>query len=52
MKIRVSDIKRSFDDLHVLDGISFDVEENEFLSIVGPTGCGKTTLAKLIAVSY
>jgi len=48
-KIKVSNLKKSFADLHVLDGISFDVKENEFLSIVGPTGCGKTTLAKLIA---
>ena len=33
----------------VLDNISFDVEEGELLSILGPTGCGKTTLLKIIA---
>lgn len=49
VKIRVSNIKKEFGELKVLDGISFDVKENEFLSIVGPTGCGKTTLAKIIA---
>lgn len=27
----------------VLDDISFDVKDGEFLCIVGPTGCGKTT---------
>ncbi len=48
-KIKVQNIKKYFADLHVLDGISFDVRENEVLSIVGPTGCGKTTLAKIIA---
>ncbi len=48
-KIRVNNIAMQFDDLHVLDGISFGVQENEFLSIVGPTGCGKTTLAKIMA---
>jgi ABC-type nitrate/sulfonate/bicarbonate transport system ATPase subunit len=49
IKIRVNGIIKYFDRLHILDDISFDVRENEFLSIVGPTGCGKTTLAKIIA---
>jgi ABC-type nitrate/sulfonate/bicarbonate transport system ATPase subunit len=49
VKIRVEKIQHRFGDLHVLDGVGFDVGENEFLSIVGPTGCGKTTLAKIIA---
>jgi ABC-type nitrate/sulfonate/bicarbonate transport system ATPase subunit len=48
-KIRVQDIRHGFGDLHVLDGVGFEVGQNEFLSIVGPTGCGKTTLAKIIA---
>lgn len=49
VKIKVQNIEKYFDDLHVLDQVSFDVKKNEFLSIVGPTGCGKTTLAKVIA---
>jgi ABC-type nitrate/sulfonate/bicarbonate transport system ATPase subunit len=48
-KIRIADLGKSFDGLEVIRGVSFDVKENEFLSIVGPTGCGKTTLAKMIA---
>lgn len=49
VKIHVHNIKKQFGELKVLDGISFVVKENEFLSIVGPTGCGKTTLAKIVA---
>jgi ABC-type nitrate/sulfonate/bicarbonate transport system ATPase subunit len=42
-KIEVKNLTKSFGDLLVLDNISFDVANGEFLSIVGPTGCGKTT---------
>jgi sulfonate transport system ATP-binding protein len=51
-KIEVKELTKSFGELLVLDNISFNVAEGEFLSIVGPTGCGKTTflnaLSKLI----
>lgn len=32
-----------------VDAIDLDVREGEFLSILGPAGCGKTTLLRLIA---
>lgn len=42
-KVAVKDLTKSFGDLLVLDRISFTVGSGEFLVIVGPTGCGKTT---------
>jgi len=35
--------------LPVLDSIGFQVDEREFVCLVGASGCGKTTLLKLIA---
>lgn len=35
--------------LHVIDHLSFEVNENEFLAIVGPSGCGKTTLLNILS---
>ena len=47
-KIRFSNFSKSFGKLLVLDNLNFVVKENDFLCIVGPTGCGKTTLCNLI----
>jgi ABC-type nitrate/sulfonate/bicarbonate transport system ATPase subunit len=47
-KIYFQNFTKSFGDLLVLDNITFGIEDGEFLVIVGPTGCGKTTLVKLL----
>jgi len=51
-KIKVRNLVKKFGRLLVLDDISFDVERGEFLCIVGPTGCGKTTFLNSIATLY
>jgi len=55
VKIEVKDLTKRFGDLLVLNRINFQVAQGEFLAIVGPTGCGKTTflncLSKLIPSS-
>ena len=33
---------------HILNDISFSVEKGEFVCIMGPTGCGKSSLMKLL----
>lgn len=48
-KIEVSNLTKRFGNLLVLDKISFDVAKGEFLSIVGPTGCGKTTFLNCLS---
>ena len=45
---KAENITKSFGELLVLDNISFDVNKNEVLAIVGPSGVGKSTLLKCI----
>lgn len=47
-KIEVHDLTKNFGDLKVLDNISFNIKKGEFVCIVGPTGCGKTTFLNLL----
>jgi sulfonate transport system ATP-binding protein len=48
-KVQVTNLTKRFDDLLVLDNISFDVYDGEFLCVVGPTGCGKTTFLNVLS---
>ena len=52
VKVRVNNLTKKFGDLLVLDDISFEVKEGEFLCIVGPTGCGKTTFLNSLTKLY
>ena len=48
MMLEVRDVKKNFDGLRVLDGISFDVEKSDVVAILGPSGSGKTTLLRCL----
>lgn len=51
-KVEVNHLTKSFGDLKVLDDISFQVNDGDFLCIVGPTGCGKTTFLNSLVKLY
>ena len=46
--LEVSDIRFSYSDGPVLDGLSLSVSTGEVVAIVGPNGSGKTTLLRLV----
>lgn len=42
--------KKSGEDIKVLKGLNFAVDEGEFVGIMGKSGCGKTTLLKVLGM--
>lgn len=44
--ISLDKVKLGYNDNTVIDGLSFDVREQDFICIVGPNGSGKTTLIR------
>src|ERR1700761_1426572 len=47
--IRIKDLKKSFDDYHVLRGIDLELYQGENLVVLGRSGTGKSVLIKIIS---
>ncbi len=47
--IRVDSIKKSFAEKTVIENLSLEVKKEEIVSLLGPNGCGKTTLLNIIS---
>ena len=46
--LTINNVVKRFDDATILDGISFSVKKSEVIVIVGPSGCGESTLLRCI----
>lgn len=51
-KVEVKNLTKNFGELQVLNDISFNIKKGEFICVVGPTGCGKTTFLNLLTRIY
>ena len=49
MAVELEGVSKHFGQFAALRDISFQVDEGEFLTLLGPTGCGKSTLLRIIA---
>jgi ABC-2 type transport system ATP-binding protein len=49
LAIRVVDLKRYFEEIKAVDGVSFTVEKGEIFSLLGPNGAGKSTTISMLS---
>lgn len=46
--LKVRDLKKSYGDHAVLKGVSYDIDQGKIVGLLGPNGCGKTSMIKSI----
>ncbi len=50
--LRIDELEFAYDTHQVIRGVSFEAHSGEVIGVIGPNGCGKTTLFRLIMGAY
>ena len=48
-EVVLKNIKKAYDKKNVIDGVDLEIKDKEFLVLVGASGCGKSTILRMIA---
>lgn len=48
-EVILKNLKKAYDKTKVIDGINLEIKDKEFLVLVGASGCGKSTILRMIA---
>lgn len=48
-KVVLDNIKKAYDKKNIIDGVDLEIYDKEFLVLVGASGCGKSTILRMIA---
>ncbi len=46
--IKINDLKKSYDDVEAVHGVTYEVGKGEMFGLVGPDGAGKTTTIRIL----
>ena len=46
--IQISGLKKSYDNVHALNGVNIQIEQGQFFGLLGPNGAGKTTTINIL----
>ncbi len=49
LAVDMTGLRRSYGDVHALDGLDLHIEPAEMVVLLGPSGCGKTTALRILA---